>query len=33
MIRENPCAEGRPYTYLRTTGLGHIEGWAWTSPS
>jgi hypothetical protein len=24
--RENPCAEGRPYTYLRTTGRGHVVG-------
>jgi len=24
--RESPCAEGRPYTYLRTTGRGHVVG-------
>ncbi len=24
--RENPCAPGRPYTYLRTTGRGHVVG-------
>ncbi len=24
--RENPCAEGQPYTYLRTTGRGHVVG-------
>jgi hypothetical protein len=24
--RENPCTEGRPYTYLRTTGRGHVVG-------
>ena len=24
--RENPCVEGRPYTYLRTTGRGHVVG-------
>jgi len=24
--RENPCAEGRPFTYLRTTGRGHVVG-------
>jgi hypothetical protein len=24
--RENPCAEGRPYTFLRTTGRGHVVG-------
>ncbi|MDH4197900.1 MAG: DUF2961 domain-containing protein, partial [Candidatus Aminicenantes bacterium] len=24
--RENPTSEGRPYTYLRTTGRGHIVG-------
>ena len=24
--RENPCAPGRPYTYLRTTGRGHVAG-------
>jgi len=24
--RENPCVEGQPYTYLRTTGRGHVVG-------
>jgi hypothetical protein len=24
--RENPCTEGRPYTYLKTTGRGHVVG-------
>ena len=24
--RENPCTEGRPYTYLRTIGRGHVVG-------
>jgi hypothetical protein len=24
--REDPCTEGRPYTYLRTTGRGHVVG-------
>jgi hypothetical protein len=24
--RENPCVEGRPYTYLRTQGRGHVVG-------
>jgi len=24
--REDPCVEGRPYTYLRTTGRGHVVG-------
>jgi hypothetical protein len=24
--RENPCATGRPYTFLRTTGRGHVVG-------
>ncbi|MCX6567968.1 MAG: DUF2961 domain-containing protein, partial [Candidatus Aminicenantes bacterium] len=24
--RENPCTEGRPYTYLQTTGRGHVVG-------
>jgi D-arabinan exo alpha-(1,3)/(1,5)-arabinofuranosidase (non-reducing end) len=24
--RENPCPEGRPYTYLRTTGRGNVVG-------
>ena len=24
--RENPCAPGRPYTYLRTEGRGHVVG-------
>jgi hypothetical protein len=24
--RENPCAPGRPYTYLRTSGRGHVVG-------
>ncbi len=24
--RENPCVEGRPYTFLRTTGRGHVVG-------
>jgi hypothetical protein len=24
--REDPCAEGRPYTYLRTRGRGHVVG-------
>jgi hypothetical protein len=24
--RENPCAPGRPYTYLRTSGQGHVVG-------
>jgi len=24
--RENPCTEGKPFTYLRTTGHGHIVG-------
>lgn len=24
--RENPCREGQPYTYLRTTGRGHVVG-------
>ena len=24
--RENPCVEGRPYTYLRTAGRGHVVG-------
>ncbi len=24
--RENPCVEGRPYTYLRTEGRGHVVG-------
>lgn len=24
--RENPCVEGRPYTYLKTEGRGHVVG-------
>jgi len=24
--RENPCVEGQPYTFLRTTGRGHVVG-------
>jgi len=24
--RENPCTEGQPYTYLKTTGRGHVVG-------
>ncbi len=24
--RENPCVEGRPFTYLRTEGRGHVVG-------
>jgi hypothetical protein len=24
--REDPCIEGRPYTYLRATGRGHVVG-------
>ncbi len=24
--RENPCTQGQPYTYLRTTGRGHVVG-------
>ena len=24
--RENPCTEGQPYTYMRTTGRGHVVG-------
>jgi hypothetical protein len=24
--RENPCAQGQPYTYLRTSGRGHVVG-------
>ena len=24
--RENPCTTGQPYTYLRTTGRGHVVG-------
>lgn len=24
--REDPCVEGRPFTYLRTTGRGHVVG-------
>ena len=24
--REDPCGQGRPYTYLRTTGRGHVVG-------
>ena len=24
--REDPCIEGRPYTYLKTTGRGHVVG-------
>ncbi len=24
--RENPCVEGQPYTFLKTTGRGHVVG-------
>ncbi|MCX6577685.1 MAG: DUF2961 domain-containing protein, partial [Candidatus Aminicenantes bacterium] len=24
--RENPCTEGKPFTYLRTSGRGHVVG-------